>query len=228
MPTRSAVPTIRVLLHVATGKGCGRRRRGGALAAACAQDSTCLRGISPYLIDFERTSSPSMHSELLDGMRAGRQNNRHNVAAWQVRWQGREREHGRTAKVEGSMRRVRGNRSGISAHCERVHGRSAARGGGAASPRARADCAWRPRCSAARGIDAFRAELPGILDAGVTPVELREVVYQAVDYVGIGRALPFVNRAGRGACGAWRGASARSAGHCCGGRSPAERQPGAG
>lgn len=44
-----------------------------------------------------------------------------------------------------------------------------------------------------QGIDAFRAELPGILDAGVTPVELREVVYQAVDYVGIGRALPFVN-----------------------------------
>ena len=43
-----------------------------------------------------------------------------------------------------------------------------------------------------QGIDAFRAELPGILDAGVTPVELREVVYQAVDYLGIGRVLPFV------------------------------------
>ena len=43
-----------------------------------------------------------------------------------------------------------------------------------------------------QGIDAFRAELPGILDGGVTPLELREVVYQAVDYLGIGRVLPFV------------------------------------
>lgn len=43
-----------------------------------------------------------------------------------------------------------------------------------------------------QGVDAFRAELPGILDGGVTPLELREVVYQAVDYLGIGRVLPFV------------------------------------
>ena len=43
-----------------------------------------------------------------------------------------------------------------------------------------------------QGIDAFREELPCALDAGVTPVMVKEIVYQAVDYLGIGRVLPFL------------------------------------
>lgn len=44
-----------------------------------------------------------------------------------------------------------------------------------------------------QGIDEFRAMVPAALNFGVTPVEIREVVYQAVDYCGIGRAFPFLN-----------------------------------
>ena len=44
-----------------------------------------------------------------------------------------------------------------------------------------------------QGTDAFRLELPRALDAGVTPVMAKEIVYQAVDYLGIGRVLPFLN-----------------------------------
>ena len=44
-----------------------------------------------------------------------------------------------------------------------------------------------------QGVDAFRAVLPQALDAGLTPVQVKEVVYQATDYLGIGRVLPFVN-----------------------------------
>ena len=43
-----------------------------------------------------------------------------------------------------------------------------------------------------QGTDAFRLELPRALDAGVTPVMAKEIVYQAVDYLGIGRVLPFL------------------------------------
>lgn len=43
-----------------------------------------------------------------------------------------------------------------------------------------------------QGLDAFRIEAKEALDAGVTPVEVKEVVYQATDYLGIGRALSFV------------------------------------
>ena len=43
-----------------------------------------------------------------------------------------------------------------------------------------------------QGIDAFREELPAALEAGVTPVMVKEVVYQAVDYLGMGRVLPFL------------------------------------
>ena len=43
-----------------------------------------------------------------------------------------------------------------------------------------------------QGTDAFRLELPCALDAGVTPVMAKEIVYQAVDYLGIGRVLPFL------------------------------------
>ena len=43
-----------------------------------------------------------------------------------------------------------------------------------------------------QGIDAFKEELPDALDAGVTPVMAKEIVYQATDYLGIGRILPFL------------------------------------
>jgi 4-carboxymuconolactone decarboxylase len=43
-----------------------------------------------------------------------------------------------------------------------------------------------------QGIDEFRVMVPASLNFGVTPVEIKEVVYQAVDYCGIGRVLPFL------------------------------------
>ena len=44
-----------------------------------------------------------------------------------------------------------------------------------------------------QGTDAFRMILPKALDAGITPVMVKEIVYQAVDYLGFGRVLPFIN-----------------------------------
>ena len=44
-----------------------------------------------------------------------------------------------------------------------------------------------------QGTDVFRRELPQALDAGVTPVMAKEIVYQAVDYLGMGRVLPFLD-----------------------------------
>ena len=44
-----------------------------------------------------------------------------------------------------------------------------------------------------QGADAFRLELPHALDAGVTPVMVKEIVYQSVDDLGIGRVLPFLD-----------------------------------
>ena len=46
-----------------------------------------------------------------------------------------------------------------------------------------------------QGIDEFRVMLPAALNFGVTPVEAKEVVYQAAAYLGIGRVLPFLNAA---------------------------------
>ena len=43
-----------------------------------------------------------------------------------------------------------------------------------------------------QGIDEFRAMVPAAMRFGVTPVEIKEVVYQGVDYLGIGRVLPFL------------------------------------
>lgn len=43
-----------------------------------------------------------------------------------------------------------------------------------------------------QGLDEFRAMLPAALNFGVTPVEIKETVYQAVAYLGIGRVLPFL------------------------------------
>lgn len=46
-----------------------------------------------------------------------------------------------------------------------------------------------------QGIDEFRLEMPRALDAGLTPVMVKEFIYQAVDYLGIGRVLPFLDAA---------------------------------
>lgn len=43
-----------------------------------------------------------------------------------------------------------------------------------------------------QGIDEFRALMPAALNFGVTPVEVKEIVYQAVAYLGIGRVFPFL------------------------------------
>lgn len=46
-----------------------------------------------------------------------------------------------------------------------------------------------------QAIDVFRMELLRALDAGLTPVMAKEIIYQAVDYLGIGRVLPFLDAA---------------------------------
>ena len=43
-----------------------------------------------------------------------------------------------------------------------------------------------------QGVDEFRAMLPAALNFGVTSVEAKEIVYQAVAYLGIGRVFPFL------------------------------------
>lgn len=43
-----------------------------------------------------------------------------------------------------------------------------------------------------QGIDEFRAMVPAALNFDVTPVEIKETVYQAVAYLGIGRVFPFL------------------------------------
>lgn len=42
-----------------------------------------------------------------------------------------------------------------------------------------------------QGIDEFKEVLPGALNLGLTPVEVKEIVYQACAYLGIGRVRPF-------------------------------------
>jgi 4-carboxymuconolactone decarboxylase len=44
-----------------------------------------------------------------------------------------------------------------------------------------------------QGIDEFKAMLPAAMNFGVTPVEIKEIVYQAVAYLGIGRVFPFLH-----------------------------------
>ena len=39
-----------------------------------------------------------------------------------------------------------------------------------------------------QGTDVFRQELPQALDVGVTPVMAKEIIYQAVDYLGMYRS----------------------------------------
>lgn len=43
-----------------------------------------------------------------------------------------------------------------------------------------------------QGLTMFREVLPSALDEGLTPVMVKEIVYQSVDYLGIGRVRPFL------------------------------------
>lgn len=43
-----------------------------------------------------------------------------------------------------------------------------------------------------QGLDGFRAAAGEALSGGVSPVELKETVYQAVPYLGLGRVYPFL------------------------------------
>ena len=43
------------------------------------------------------------------------------------------------------------------------------------------------------GIDAYKDMLREALENGITPVMVKEIVYQATDYLGYGRMLPFLN-----------------------------------
>lgn len=40
--------------------------------------------------------------------------------------------------------------------------------------------------------DAYQVMLPKALDAGLSPVQVKEIVYQAFDYLGMGRVWPFL------------------------------------
>ena len=44
-----------------------------------------------------------------------------------------------------------------------------------------------------QGVDMFKETLPKALDAGLTPVMVKEMVYQEVDYLGMGRVRPFLD-----------------------------------
>lgn len=43
-----------------------------------------------------------------------------------------------------------------------------------------------------QSIEEYRVMLPAALNFGITPVEAKEIVYQAVAYLGIGRVFPFL------------------------------------
>ena len=44
-----------------------------------------------------------------------------------------------------------------------------------------------------QGIDAYKLMLPAALNAGVSPIEAKEIIYQSTPYLGMGRILPFLN-----------------------------------
>ena len=43
------------------------------------------------------------------------------------------------------------------------------------------------------GVEAYREMLSQALENGITPIVAKEIVYQATDYLGYGRMLPFLN-----------------------------------
>ena len=44
-----------------------------------------------------------------------------------------------------------------------------------------------------QGLEAYKEMLPRALDDGLSPVEVKETVYQAADYLGMGRMWQFLN-----------------------------------
>lgn len=44
-----------------------------------------------------------------------------------------------------------------------------------------------------QGIEMYREVIPKALESGLTPVMVKETVYQSVDYLGIGRVRPFLD-----------------------------------
>ena len=43
------------------------------------------------------------------------------------------------------------------------------------------------------GVEAYKEMLPQALENGITPIVVKEIVYQATDYLGYGKMLPFLN-----------------------------------
>lgn len=43
------------------------------------------------------------------------------------------------------------------------------------------------------GVETYKEILPKALENGITPIMVKEIVYQATDYLGYGRMLPFLN-----------------------------------
>lgn len=43
-----------------------------------------------------------------------------------------------------------------------------------------------------QGVEAYKEMLPKALESGITPIAAKEIVYQAADYLGYGRMLPFL------------------------------------
>ena len=43
------------------------------------------------------------------------------------------------------------------------------------------------------GLEAYREILPKALENGITPIATKEIVYQATDYLGYGKTLPFLH-----------------------------------
>lgn len=64
-------------------------------------------------------------------------------------------------------------------------------GGGDLDDHTRA-MAWIATLLGCQGIDEFEKMAPAALNMGLTPIELKEIVYQSVDYLGIGRVYPFL------------------------------------
>lgn len=48
-----------------------------------------------------------------------------------------------------------------------------------------------------QGVEEFEAMIPAAINFGVTPIEIKEIIYQAVAYLGIGRVFPFLKAANR-------------------------------
>lgn len=44
-----------------------------------------------------------------------------------------------------------------------------------------------------QGLDVYKDMLPKALGEGLTPIMVKEMVYQAVDYLGLGRVMPFLS-----------------------------------